>query len=223
MQRKTADQVSASSVDFDRAAATWDEKPARVELANAVVQAIRARVPLSVRMEAMEYGCGTGLLALALAPFLASVTAVDSSPGMLDVLGRKARDAGITNVEARLLDLTQDAILGKRFHLVYSSMTLHHVGPVERLMKAFFDLLHSGGWIALADLDTEDGSFHQGAEGISHFGFDRAALERMLVKVGFVGPHTETAHMIQKEFPDGLRRDYSVFLLTARKPGTSSD
>lgn len=46
----------------------------------------------------LDVGCGTGAIALALAPRLKRVYALDYSPAMLDVLMRKARDQGIDNI-----------------------------------------------------------------------------------------------------------------------------
>lgn len=51
---------------FDRAAADWDKKSRRIMLAEKVSTAI-GKLPLTRAMDAMEYGCGTGLVGLALA------------------------------------------------------------------------------------------------------------------------------------------------------------
>jgi len=57
---------------FNQAARTWDEKPVRVRLARAGASAIMSQIPLDTSMSAMEYGCGTGLASIALAPALES-------------------------------------------------------------------------------------------------------------------------------------------------------
>ena len=51
---------------FDRVAAEWDASPTRVALARAVVEAIRAAVPLDAEMRALDFGAGTGLVTLGL-------------------------------------------------------------------------------------------------------------------------------------------------------------
>ena len=50
--------------EFDEKAAGWDAKPIRVERAQAAAKGIAAGVTLDVRMRALEYGCGTGLVGL---------------------------------------------------------------------------------------------------------------------------------------------------------------
>jgi SAM-dependent methyltransferase len=47
----------------------------------------------------LDMGCGGGTIAVPLAPKVKSVTAVDFSERMLDIVDRRCRDAGISNVE----------------------------------------------------------------------------------------------------------------------------
>ena len=75
-------------------------------------------------------------------------------------------------------------------------------------------LLRPGGRIALADLDTEDGTFHDAdAEGIYHLGFGRDALAESARAAGFADVAFESATEIER---DGRR--YPLFLLLARRP-----
>jgi 2-polyprenyl-3-methyl-5-hydroxy-6-metoxy-1,4-benzoquinol methylase len=92
-------------------------------------------------------------------------------------------------------------------------MAMHHVEDTDRLLDRLTELLNPGGWIALADLDSEDGSFHQDAEGFIHHGFDRETLIEKLKDCGLEDIKTRTAHTIRKE-----NGDYPVFLLTAYRP-----
>ena len=197
---------------FDERAQTWDEEPRRVQLAADVFAALARAIPLRTDMAALDYGCGTGLLTLALAARVRRVLAVDSSAGMLAVLAKKAPAAGRRNVELLRADFATEPPPSGPFDLVASAMTLHHVADVETLVRKFFALLAPGGFLALADLDAEDGTFHATREGIHHFGFDRAAFATQLAAAGFVDVRFDTAARIAKA------RAYSIFLATARKP-----
>jgi hypothetical protein len=53
--------------DFDKVAASWDEKPQRRLLAEAVAAGIAESVHLHRELQVLEYGCGTGLCGLQLA------------------------------------------------------------------------------------------------------------------------------------------------------------
>lgn len=58
----------------------------------------------------------------------------------------------------------------ERFDGIISAMALHHIKDTQHLLRTFTSHLHPGGFIALADLDREDGSFHtHGNEGVFHF------------------------------------------------------
>lgn len=110
-------------------------------------------------------------------------------------------------------DLEATDITGQ-YDGVISSMTLHHIRDIDALFRKFFDLVRPGGFIALADLDREDGSFHTQDTGVHHFGFDRDHLASVAADAGFSQVQVVTASTIMK--PQG---EYPVFLLTAvREP-----
>ncbi len=197
---------------FDEVASTWDEKPTRVQLARDVAGAIQRQVPLSRDLEVLDFGCGTGLVTLSLQPHVRRVTGVDSSAGMLEQLRAKVAAQRLANVETIRLDAAAELRLDQRFHLIVSSMALHHVEDVGALFRRFHELLLEGGRIALADLDREDGTFHEDPRGVCHHGFDRAEIVRLLGQAGFDGLATTTAALARRE-----ESEYPVFLATGRK------
>jgi 2-polyprenyl-3-methyl-5-hydroxy-6-metoxy-1,4-benzoquinol methylase len=115
-------------------------------------------------------------------------------------------------VEPRCQDILVQP-LGERFDAVVSAMALHHVQDTDRLLRSFRDHLEPGGQLALADLDSEDGTFHPAdTAGVFHFGFDREELRHKLEAAGFEAVRFQTAVEVTRE--DG--RAYSVFFVTAR-------
>ncbi len=212
--------------DFDARAANWDDDPAKVVGAREVAEAIRAAVPLTPATRVLEYGCGTGLLGLSLAPHVGRVTLADSSDGMLEVLGRKLAGGAAANATALKLDLEQEPLPPERYDLVCSLLALHHVQDLDRVLPLLRAALSSGGTLCVADLDAEDGSFHGHASGDHpatgghhdagvHHGFDRAALATRLRAAGFGEPAFSTVHQIEKSVA-GTPRRYDVFLAVAR-------
>jgi len=201
---------------FDRAAGNWDQEKRRIELADAIAAGI-ARLPLHTGMQAMEYGCGTGLVGLKLAPSLGSLVAADSSAGMLEILRNKISEQGITNVSPHLLDLHQDDF-NREFDLIFSAMTLHHLENVQAVLAKLCDCLKPGSILALADLDEEDGSFHKdNPDGVMHHGFNRQKLARDLEMLGLLAIETSTVHTIRRPGSHGSERSFPVFLMTAEK------
>ncbi len=196
---------------FDRAAATWDLTERRVLLAQAVVRAIASRLTLSQDQAVLDFGCGTGLITLELAPSVGSITGADTSAGMLRSLAEKAQAKGIS-VPLIQLDEAVNGDLRGPYDLILSSMTLHHVADVPALFSRFAHGLSSGGRVALADLDEEDGSFHEDVTGVHHRGFSRKLIEGWLKDAGFRQIQLGTATVTSKE-----SRDYPVFLATAQR------
>lgn len=209
--------MEAQKRDFNKEAASWDENPVRVKLATEVAQAIRETVALTPEMNVLDFGCGTGLVTLALQPHVGAMTGVDSSAGMLDTLRAKVERAQLKNVTTRLLDVEKGDRIEGRFDLIVSSMTLHHIREVAPLLTLFHAILKPGGALCIADLDTEGGKFHGDNRGVFHFGFDRAQLRRDLTEAGFVDVRDRTAARVTRPSADGTVREFTVLLMTGRR------
>ena len=203
--------------DFDREAAAWDENPARVKLANEVADAILQQIVLTADMDVLDFGCGTGLLTLRLQPLARSVTGADSSQRMLDVLKAKAAKQHIANMRTQYLDFEKGDVPAGDYDLIASSMTLHHVQEIRPLFDQFHKLTRLGGYLCIADLDSENGRFHDDNTGVFHFGFDREALRKVFVEAGFGNVRDMTAAEVVKPTLTGEIRRFPVFLMTGRK------
>lgn len=203
--------------DFDKAASTWDEDPRRVKLAGNVATAIINAIRPDQTMEVLDFGCGTGLVTLLLQPHVKNIVGVDSSQGMLDILEKKALERGLDTVRTTFCDFERGDRPDGHFQLIVSSMTLHHVPDLTQLFRLFIDLLQPGGVLGIADLDAEDGSFHDDPTGVHHHGLDRKLITSLLSQVGFAECSDITADVFVKGAAPEIR-EYPVFLITARKP-----
>jgi ubiquinone/menaquinone biosynthesis C-methylase UbiE len=198
---------------FDDRAATWDDDPDKVDRARDVAAAVVAAVPTGPDTRVLEYGAGTGLVTQALSDRVGSVTLADNSPGMRAVLQEKIASGALPD-GARVwdLDLESQPAPDERFDLVVSSMVMHHVNDLPTVLAGFARLLDAGGHLCLADLDSEDGSFHSYDFG-GHHGFDRKEVAAALEATGFTGVTVGDCTEIRR---DGSV--YSVFLATGAKP-----
>ena len=202
--------------DFDERALTWDDDPMKRDRAETVAQRIVSNVSLHPGMKILDYGCGTGLLGLALHSHVGFVTFADTSSGMLKVVEEKLSTLGISNVKSMPFDILGDPLPADRFDLVASMLTLHHLPDIHKCLAGFFQLLHPGGVLCIADLDSEDGTFHDpGFAG--HLGFSREELGTWVTGIGFHEVAFTTVYSIAKVV-NGEKRDYTVFLLCAKKP-----
>ena len=210
--------MSNEKRNFSEAAATWDDNPARVRLSQDIATAMKAAVRIGRDIDVLDFGCGTGLVTLSIAPAVRRMIGADSSSGMLEVLSAKAAAQGVQNVEGRLLDLDAGDDVSERFHLVISSMTLHHVQDTAALFRRWFDWLLPGGQIAAADLETEPGTFHADNTGVFHFGFERRFLADALTSAGFTDVRVTEATVARRPQQDGTTTDFPILLLTGTKP-----
>jgi ubiquinone/menaquinone biosynthesis C-methylase UbiE len=203
--------------NFDERAKDWDSDPNKVNRARTVADAIRESIPLSRQMRALEYGCGTGLLSFALQSDLGQITLADTSQGMLDVLNEKIANAGVTNMYPVRLDLTCDPLPAERYDLTYSLMVLHHIHDFHDVLGRFYDLLIPNGYLLVADLDKEDGSFHTDGTTDVHLGFDRHELQKIVENIGFGNIRFSTAYEIKKQQIGNAEKIFPVFLMVAQK------
>lgn len=203
--------------DFDSAAAVWDEHPGRVKVAADIAQAILREVVLTPDMDVLDFGCGTGLVSIALQPFVRSVTGVDSSAGMLGVFEAKIARLGLGNVRTQFCDSAQGDTLTGRYDLVVTAMTLHHVEEVQPLLDQLARITAPGGRLCIADLDPDDGQFHDDNTGVFHFGFDRASLREVFTRAGFGNVEDSDAAEVVKPGRDGEVRRFTVFLMTGTR------
>jgi ubiquinone/menaquinone biosynthesis C-methylase UbiE len=208
--------------DFNRDAADWDEQPGRIKLADGLFAALTREVQLTEELDVFEFGCGTGLITMRVQPWVRTIVGADSSEGMLEQLGRKIAAAQATNVETRLLDTAKGDRLEGQFDLVVISMVLHHVPVPGEIFTQFYRILRPGGRLAILDLESEDGTFHNDPTGVFHNGFDQAALGQELVAAGFSVPAFTRAMNYAKEQATGAPRIYPIFLAVALKGATSA-
>lgn len=205
---------------FDEAASTWDENPVRMAVTKAIANGIQEAIPLTESMSMLDFGCGTGTLSVLLARRVGHIHAMDTSDGMIAEFKRKLADLPeiSSQIQPCLLDGPLDQALEGTWDLVCSSMVLHHINDAVGTVRRLADLVGPGGYLALADLMPEDGSFH-GAQAVPHNGFDPAALALVMREAGLDHAAWRKVTSFNKPIATGEMREYSIFLLTASRPG----
>lgn len=195
---------------FAHKAGVYEKDKNRVDNVTNISDAIKEEITFTKDMSIIDFGSGTGLLLSQIAPLVKKVTAIDLSPSMNEQLEAKKDTLGC-ELEILPIDITK-VKLENKYDGIISSMTVHHVKDIKQMFELFKSFLNDGGFIALADLDTEDGSFHKEDTGVHHFGFDREEISTIAKSVGFKEVKTKDASIVKK--PHG---DYPIFLITARK------
>lgn len=202
--------------EFDIKAGEWDKNAMHRERAETIAAEIIKQVPLNTGMTAMEFGAGTGLLSFILKDRLKEITLIDNSEGMVKVLTEKVLTTKAGNMKVIRADLEHEDFAAGPFDLIYTLMVLHHVGDIDTIIKKFHDLLNPGGYLAIADLYSEDGSFHgEGFHG--HRGFDPVSLAALLEWQGFSGLIHRKVYAVDKSVSENRSKKFDVFLMTATK------
>ena len=203
---------------FNKAAVVWDKDPGRVQMAKMIADAMINALKFDGSELVMDYGTGTGNIALRIAPHVKRILAVDSAKGMLAVLREKLQTDGIITIEPLEWSIGQDIADLPRFDLIVSSMTLHHVRDTAAAARTFRELLQPGGRIAIADLDSDNGEFHEAPGIAEHDGIDRNDLKQVFEQAGFASVRFSSAATIHKmSSRTGKPRNFTIFLMTAER------
>lgn len=175
---------------FDEEARNWDNDLQRIAIAKSVAKNIKCNIKLTKEFEVLDLGCGTGLISYELAEYVDNILGMDNSEGMLRIFDQKAKMFGLTNVSSQFHDIKRK-LPQKRYDLIISSMTLHHIKSPRNFIKKAKGILKKGGFLAISDLEKEDGTFHGiNTEGVEHFGFKKKYLNSIFeeneLKVSFL-------------------------------------
>lgn len=198
--------------EFDARAHEWDKNPMHWERSEAIAKAFLEMVPVNPEMKAMEYGAGTGILSFLLSGKFSEITLMDNSTQMVQVMTEKVQKSGLKHFYPLLFDLEHSDYKGSNFDCILSQMVLHHVGDVSNILQKFYSMLNSEGYLAIADLYTEDGSFHGPGANV-HLGFDPEMLKEILLSKGFSDVCYETCFEVERE--NGKK--FPIFLIVCQK------
>ena len=128
----------------------------------------------------VDLGAGTGFVAMALAPLVASVLAVDISTAMSESLAERAAQAGLDNVSTEVSDLRHSRLLPASVDLVVSSYALHHLADADKrvLVAQAARWLRPGGRLVIADMMFGRGASQR----------DREILRQKVIALAGKGP-----------------------------------
>jgi ArsR family transcriptional regulator len=171
-------------------------------------QALSALLP---PLEVCDFGCGTGVLSVALARWARQVWAIDQSDSALAQARARAEREGLGNVRFLREDLHRLSLADGACDLVVISQSLHHVEAPAAVVREAHRILRPGGKLVLLELMPHQEVWVRERLGHRHLGFEPDALERMLGEAGFTRLNRET------HARDGAST-FRVFLLTGTRP-----
>lgn len=216
---KSAEEVNFTLIymnEFDIKAAGWDKDSMHWDRSVTITNQIKKLIPLNRQMTALEYGAGTGIASFLLKDDLKEITMMDSSSEMVKIIDEKIKTTKAENLKTLYFDLEHADYKRINFDLIFTQLVLHHVTDIENILGKFYNLLNSGGHLAIADLYPEDGWFH-GKEFTGHKGFDPAELSKLLLRLGFINIRYQKCYVIKRKISDTETKHSDVFLLIANR------
>jgi 2-polyprenyl-3-methyl-5-hydroxy-6-metoxy-1,4-benzoquinol methylase len=139
---------------WNKRAAAWDHhaqhNPGLVRVAERIIADADTRPSDRV----VDLGCGSGQLALRLAPAVASVLAVDVSREMISLLEQNARRAHVSNVEGLATPIEHLNLEPGSVDVVVSNYALHHLRDQDKqvVVERAATWLSPGGRLVIGDM-----------------------------------------------------------------------
>jgi 2-polyprenyl-3-methyl-5-hydroxy-6-metoxy-1,4-benzoquinol methylase len=161
-------------------------------------------------LEVVDFGCGTGVLSVAIARWAKQVVAIDKNGSALKQAKERAKRAQVDNISFLQEDLHHLSLPDGKKDLVVLSQSLHHVEDPQAVLAEAARLLKRGGKIVVLELMPHEEKWVKDRLGHLHLGFEPDRLEGDLEKVGFTKLSRDT-HARNGNSP------FRVFLLTGVK------
>ena len=129
---------------WDRIAESYAKKPVRDEAAyQKKLQVTRGY--LRPDMDVLEFGCGTGSTAIAHAPYVKHIQAIDISSRMIEIARGKAEAGNLKNVTFKQSDIGEFSVPDQTFDAVLGLSILHLVENKEEVISKVHKMLKPGG------------------------------------------------------------------------------
>ena len=187
---------------FNHRAESFDS-PKNQFLADLVNAEIKQQVSELSTKSILDFGGGTGLIALPLAKQAKSVTLVDIAERMLEQARIKIKNQKLENIDLIHQDLLHKP-LEQTFDLIIVSRVLHHMPNLDDSLAMFKEHLTHGGQLFIADYTKPDKEKH---------GFIISELEENIKNHGFSDIQIQILYSSENLF---LNKPSQLFLASAK-------
>lgn len=194
---------------FEMIANVYDT-PERIEIAKASADAIREYLVDSKEKNAIDFGCGTGLVGMNLLNDFSSVLFLDASQNMIHQIKQKISDSNIQNADTLCFDFEKDSLSDLKADYIFMVQVLLHISDVELVLSRLYQVLKEGGHLLIVDFDQNEKVVSK----MVHSGFDQAELADHMTKIGYKGIQSRTFYTGSKMF---MGQDASLFILDSQK------
>lgn len=194
---------------FEMIADKYDT-PERIHIANVTSDAIREYIVDTKSKDAIDFGCGTGLVGMNLINDFHSMLFLDTSQNMIDQIKQKITNLKVQNAKTICFDFEQDVLSDLRADYIFMAQVLLHIDNYESVLSRLFDVLDEGGHLLIVDFDKNENVVSE----IVHNGFHQDELSALMTKIGYSNINSKTFYTGSKIF---MGQDASMFVLDAQK------
>jgi len=137
---------------FDTQAERWvglyDSKPGFRDRLNLFVGSLESVLPPPARV--LDFGCGPGVMALALARRGYEVVGLDGAPRMIEQARAEAARGGIANARFAAVNAGEVGVPPGSFDAVVCSSVIEYVADDERLIAELVRAVRPGGYLLIS-------------------------------------------------------------------------
>ena len=194
---------------FEMMAHSYDNSE-RIQLAKVSSDAIREYLVDTKSKNAIDFGCGTGLVGLSLLNEFNSMLFLDASQNMVHQIKEKISDFNIQNADALCFDFEKEDESDLHADYIFMAQVLLHINDIELILSRLYDVLNVGGHLLIVDFNKNE----EIVTDLVHNGFDQVRLTDIMTKIGFKDIQSKTFYTGSKIF---MNHDASLFVLDSRK------
>ena len=182
----------------------------RIQIAKVSSDAIREYLVDAKSKNAIDFGCGTGLVGMNLLNDFNSVLFLDTSQNMINQIKQKSADFNIRNVDTLCFDFEKESRSDLHADYIFMAQVLLHINDVELVLSKLYDVLNVGGHLLIVDFNKNE----QIVSDMVHNGFDQVKLNDIMTKIGYRDIQSKTFYTGSKIF---MGHDASMFILDSQK------
>ena len=182
----------------------------RVQIAKVSSDAIREYLVDTKSKDAIDFGCGTGLVGINLLNEFKSILFLDTSQNMINQVKQKISDANIHNASTLCFDFETASLTGIRADYIFMAQVLLHIKDIESVLSRLYDILNFEGHLIIVDFDKNENI----ASDLVHNGFDQVKLTEVMTKIGYKDIQSKIFYTGSKIF---MGQDASMFILDSQK------
>ncbi|MDO7785852.1 class I SAM-dependent methyltransferase [Desulforamulus aquiferis] len=194
---------------FEMIANTYDT-PERVQIAKVSSDAIREYLVDAKNKNAIDFGCGTGLVGMNLLNDFRSILFLDTSQNMIHQIKQKISRSNIQNADTLCFDFEKDSLSDLNTDYIFMAQVLLHIKNVELVLSRLYDVLNVGGHLLIVDFNKNE----EIVSDMVHNGFEQVKLADIMTKIGYKDIQSKTFYNGSKIF---MGHDASMFILDSQK------